>query len=78
MKLKVPKTERKRSTDSRFKRFLKSFVLVLIVVVLLGLACMNPAALGSEGECELCVLRLPSAPSSARYPETGDGPHQHG
>ena len=38
MKLKVPKTERKRSADSRWKRVLKSVVLVLIVVVLLGLA----------------------------------------
>ena len=42
MKLKVPKTERKRSSDSRFKRFLKNFVLVLIVVVLVLAAYIFP------------------------------------
>ncbi len=38
MKLKVPKTERKRSTDSRLKRVLRRTVIVLLVVALLGLA----------------------------------------
>jgi len=38
MKLKVPKTEQKRSSDSRWKRVLKRIVLILLVVVLMGLA----------------------------------------
>jgi len=38
MKLKVPKTERKRSSDSRLKRVVKRVVLVLLVLALLGLA----------------------------------------
>ena len=45
MKLKVPKTERKRSSDSRLKRFFKRFVLVVIVVALLGLAASHLFAL---------------------------------
>lgn len=47
--------------------------------MLLGLAYMDLAALGSEvGEWELHVLGLLSSPSGARLPETDDGPHQHG
>lgn len=38
MKLKVPKTERKRSGDSRWKRIFKTVVLVALVVILLGLS----------------------------------------
>lgn len=45
MKLKVPKTERKRSSDSRLKRVLKAVVLVLLAVVLVGLAATHLLAL---------------------------------
>lgn len=38
MKLKVPKTERKRSGDSRWKRIFKTVVLVVLVLILLGLS----------------------------------------
>lgn len=38
MKLKVPKGEKKRSSDNRLSRILKRVVLILIVVVLVGLA----------------------------------------
>ena len=45
MKLKVPKTERKRSSDSRLKRILKGVLLTLLVIVLLGLAGTHLLAL---------------------------------
>lgn len=45
MKLKVPKTERKRSGDSRWKRIFKTVVLVVLVVILLGLSGMHLFAL---------------------------------
>lgn len=45
MKLKVPKTERKRSSDSRLKRVLKTAVLVLLVLALLGLSGTHLLAL---------------------------------
>ena len=38
MKLKAPKTERKRSSDSRAARVIRRIVLILLVTVLLGLA----------------------------------------
>ena len=38
MKLKVPKGEKKRSSDNRLSRILKRVVLILIVVVLVALA----------------------------------------
>ena len=38
MKLKVPKTERKRSADSRFKRILRRAIIIALVAGLLGLA----------------------------------------
>ena len=38
MKLKTPKTDRQRSSDSRLARVIRRIVLILIVVVLLGLA----------------------------------------
>ena len=45
MKLKVPKTERKRSSDSRLKRILKGALITLLVIVLLGLAGTHLLAL---------------------------------
>ena len=38
MKLKVPKTERKRSTDSRFKRILRRVIIIALVAGIMGLA----------------------------------------
>ncbi|MDD6142950.1 MAG: rod shape-determining protein MreC [bacterium] len=45
MKLKVPKTERKRSSDSRLKRIVKGALITLLVIVLLGLAGTHLLAL---------------------------------
>ena len=50
MKLKVPKTERKRSSDSRWKRVLRTIVVVLLVVVIMGLAGTHLFALITGNE----------------------------
>ena len=41
MKLKIPKTEKKRSSDGRLKRTLKPILLWAVVIVLLGLAGLH-------------------------------------
>ena len=50
MKLKVPKTERKRSSDSRWKRVIRTIVVVLLVVVIMGLAGTHLFALITGNE----------------------------
>ena len=45
MKLKVPKTERRKSTDSKARRIWRRVVLIGIAVVLLGLAGTHLLAL---------------------------------
>lgn len=50
MKLKVPKTERKRSADSRLKRFFRRTIIIVIVIVLLGLAGTHLFALITGNE----------------------------
>ncbi len=50
MKLKVPKTERKRSADSRFKRILRRAIIIALVAGLLGLAGVHLFSLITANE----------------------------
>lgn len=50
MKLKVPKTERKRSSDSRVKRFFRRTLIVLTALVVVGLAGTHLFALITGNE----------------------------
>ena len=45
MKLKVPKTERKRPQDSRLRRILRRALIIALVVGLMGLAATHLLAL---------------------------------
>ena len=45
MKLKVPKTERKRPQDSRLRRILRRVLIIALVVGLMGLAATHLLAL---------------------------------
>ena len=62
MKLKVPKTERKRSSDSRLKRFFRRALIVAVVLALLGLAGTHLFALITGNE----TLAIPEEGVSRR------------
>ena len=64
MKLKIPKTEKKRSSDGRLKRTLKPILLWAVVIVLLGLAGLHMLTFMDIG---VTLKNLALAPENAVF-----------